>query len=40
MAFLADPAILRNEEMQRIAALPVGVARKAVAAPVSGPSSG
>jgi 2-hydroxychromene-2-carboxylate isomerase len=30
-AFLADPAVLRNEEMKRVAALPVGAARKAEA---------
>lgn len=27
-AFLADPTVLRNEEMRRVAALPVGAARK------------
>lgn len=28
-AFLADPSVLRNDEMQRVANLPVGAARKA-----------
>lgn len=28
-AFLADPAVLRNDEMKRVANLPVGAARKA-----------
>jgi predicted DsbA family dithiol-disulfide isomerase len=28
-AFLSDPAVLRNDEMQRVASLPVGAARKA-----------
>jgi len=27
-AFLADPAVLRNEEMRRLDALPVAAARK------------
>lgn len=27
-AFLADPAVLRNDEMKRVASLPVGAARK------------
>jgi 2-hydroxychromene-2-carboxylate isomerase len=28
-AFLSDPAVIRNDEMRRLAALPVGAARKA-----------
>ena len=28
-AFLADPAVLRNDEMRRVAGLPIGAARKA-----------
>jgi 2-hydroxychromene-2-carboxylate isomerase len=28
-AFLSDPAVVRNDEMRRLAALPVGAARKA-----------
>jgi hypothetical protein len=28
-AYLADPSVLRNDEMRRVDALPVGAARKA-----------